>query len=628
MSLKRSVRTIIGRMIVTLQTERLQTVEQIRGFLDGNGEVGFTPLDRDEAYGFARRTLVRLDYDALGRAGKGTVREFLGKATGLSRAQVTRLIGQYRATGRVEDRRAANSGRSFERVYTAADIRLLAEADEIGGQLCGPAACEVLRRQYEVFGDARFERLSRLSPSHLYNLRRSKTYRARRTTVDHTRPTTVRIGERRRPGPRRQARLRACGHGPPGRSERREGRLRHQPDRRSHPVRACRRRGRDRRDVPRPGAAGDARHAAVRGRRVPCRQRFPSTSTARSPRCSTSRTCRTSGSPGRGAPTTTPWSRARTPADARLPARAHRAVAVAGHEAGGRGAGGGHVDGPGQQVVAALRTAGSRRVGGSFRARAQGGHRAGSRRTGDRQGRQSGAGHAPAQHADDGGRGRHLGLQCESHLARSRTQAASQAHLQAVQRSPVRGEVLGRRGAVSRSAREVHRPVLRREDADSGAAAHATRSAARQRSHPHRDPRLPSARHDHAVCGDELPRRQTHRPTGGQAHARRVAPVPQADRQADTGRRGAARHRRQLRHAQNTPRSRRGSPSIRGSRCTSPRHRVPGSTLSNGSSRPVPRVARAAWPMRRSGAHPRTRAPAPDVRRTGEVAILQGGIAS
>ena len=186
---------------MTLQTGRLRTVEQIRGFLHGNGEVGFTPLDRDEAYGFVRRTLVRLDYDALGRAGKGVVREFVGKATGLSRAQVTRLVGQYRATGRVEDRRAANSGRSFERVYTPADIRLLAEADEIGGQLCGPAACEVLRRQYEVFGDARFERLSRLSPSHLYNLRRSKTYRARRTTVDHTRPTMVRTGERRRPDP-------------------------------------------------------------------------------------------------------------------------------------------------------------------------------------------------------------------------------------------------------------------------------------------------------------------------------------------------------------------------------------------------------------------------------------------
>ena len=81
-SLKRSVRTIIRRMIVTLQTERLHTVEQIRGFLDGNREVGFRSLDRDEAYDFVRRTLVRLNYDALGCASKGTVREFLGKATG------------------------------------------------------------------------------------------------------------------------------------------------------------------------------------------------------------------------------------------------------------------------------------------------------------------------------------------------------------------------------------------------------------------------------------------------------------------------------------------------------------------------------------------------------------------
>ena len=184
-----------------LQTERLRTAEQIRGFLDGNGEVDFAPLERDGAYEFARRTLVRVRYAALSRSGKGTVREYLVKMTGLSRAQVTRLIGQYRATGRIEDRRGANSGRPFERVYTRADIRLLAAADEIGGQLCGPAACEVLRREYEVFGDKRFERLSRLSVSHLYNLRRSKTYRAGRATFTRTTPTAARIAERRRPDP-------------------------------------------------------------------------------------------------------------------------------------------------------------------------------------------------------------------------------------------------------------------------------------------------------------------------------------------------------------------------------------------------------------------------------------------
>ena len=186
---------------MTLQTERLRTVEQIEAFLGGSAEVDFKPAGRDAAYGFARRTLVRLRYASLDRRGKGAVREYLGKTTGFSRAQVTRLIAQYRETGRIEDRRVGNSGRPFARVYTPVDIRLLAEADEIGGQLCGPAACEVLRRECEVFGDARFERLARLSVSHLYNLRRSKTYRARRATPTRAKPTAARIGERRRPDP-------------------------------------------------------------------------------------------------------------------------------------------------------------------------------------------------------------------------------------------------------------------------------------------------------------------------------------------------------------------------------------------------------------------------------------------
>ena len=184
-----------------LGTERIRTVEQVRDFLDGSGGMDFRPQSRDDAYGFVRRTLVRLDYGRLGRAGKGAVRAYLVKTTGYSRAQVARLIARHRDTGRIEDRRAGNSGRPFERVYTPADVRLLADADKVGGQLCGPAACEVLRGEHEVFGDARYERLSRLSPSHLYNLRRSKTYRARRTTFDRTRPTAARIGERRRPQP-------------------------------------------------------------------------------------------------------------------------------------------------------------------------------------------------------------------------------------------------------------------------------------------------------------------------------------------------------------------------------------------------------------------------------------------
>ena len=81
------------------------------------------------------------------------MRCFVAKVTGLSRAQSTRLIGQYQRTGHIRDRRCGAT-RPFERRYTAVDIRLLAEVEETLGGLCGPTTRRVMRRQYEVFADS------------------------------------------------------------------------------------------------------------------------------------------------------------------------------------------------------------------------------------------------------------------------------------------------------------------------------------------------------------------------------------------------------------------------------------------------------------------------------------------
>ena len=132
-------------MILTLDTERLRTLEEIRTFMEGNRPVDFRSADPADAYEFVRRTLVRFCYGALDKPSKGLLKEFLGKVTkvtGLSQAQLTRLIGQYRATGHIEDRRRGPT-RPFERRYVVADIRLLAEVDGILGGLCGPATRRV-----------------------------------------------------------------------------------------------------------------------------------------------------------------------------------------------------------------------------------------------------------------------------------------------------------------------------------------------------------------------------------------------------------------------------------------------------------------------------------------------------
>ena len=125
---------------------------------------------------------------------------YLQRTTGLSRAQVARLIAAYIAEGKLADGRKG-AARPFRRRYTQEDILLLAETDALHGTLSGPAAMALLRRAFEVFGDERYERLAGLSHGHLYNLRHSQAYVRVLGNLDGTRPATVPIGERRKPRP-------------------------------------------------------------------------------------------------------------------------------------------------------------------------------------------------------------------------------------------------------------------------------------------------------------------------------------------------------------------------------------------------------------------------------------------
>ena len=65
----------------------------------------------------------------------------------------------------------------------------------------GPATKNLCKRAYTLFHDERFVRLKDISVSHLYNLRGRRQYISHATTWTKTRPTTVPIGERRKPSP-------------------------------------------------------------------------------------------------------------------------------------------------------------------------------------------------------------------------------------------------------------------------------------------------------------------------------------------------------------------------------------------------------------------------------------------
>lgn len=178
--------------------ERL-SLDRIRTFLEASDELRFEAVDRNERYQWVERTLVEQEYACLRRAGKRLVRLYIAKMTGLSRAQVTRLIRQYFDTGKVTVK--GYRRRQFPTRYSSQDIAVLAEVDEAHETLSGPATQKILQREYHDFKDRRFANLARISVAHLYRLRKSRAYRQRRVICQPTRPTPVSIGERRRPDP-------------------------------------------------------------------------------------------------------------------------------------------------------------------------------------------------------------------------------------------------------------------------------------------------------------------------------------------------------------------------------------------------------------------------------------------
>jgi transposase InsO family protein len=175
------------------------SLEQIRAFLAGSGQVRFAGQRREEVYNWVEKTLVRHQYAGLDRPSKGLVRRYLAQMTGLSRAQVTRLIAAYSKTGRVKV--VAYQRRKFATRYTASDVELLAYVDKAHGNLSGPATKRILERECGEYGQAAYQRLSEISVAHLYRLRNTAGYRKRNTSYQPTRPTPIPIGERRKPQP-------------------------------------------------------------------------------------------------------------------------------------------------------------------------------------------------------------------------------------------------------------------------------------------------------------------------------------------------------------------------------------------------------------------------------------------
>jgi hypothetical protein len=157
-----------------MNDEQLQTLDQVKGFIHGSQTIEFIGLNTREKYHWIEEVLKRFRYLKLKKDGKGLIKSYLLKVTAYSRAQLTRLIGLYQQTEKIQP--AQYQRHRFPQRYNPADVALLSQTDELHGWLSGPATKKILERENGVYGHHEYANIGGISVAQIYNLRRSKRY--------------------------------------------------------------------------------------------------------------------------------------------------------------------------------------------------------------------------------------------------------------------------------------------------------------------------------------------------------------------------------------------------------------------------------------------------------------------
>lgn len=134
-----------------------------------------------------------------GKKDKGLIKDYICRMTGMSARQLKRLVANKRKLGIVALSTDWGKKNRFATVYGPQEILLLAETDNLHQRMNAYATKQILKAEYEIFGDIRFKRLKDISVSHIYNLRVKRIYTSHATTFTTTDPVSTPIGIRRKP---------------------------------------------------------------------------------------------------------------------------------------------------------------------------------------------------------------------------------------------------------------------------------------------------------------------------------------------------------------------------------------------------------------------------------------------
>ena len=170
--------------------------------LAGSEPLSFRLSSRKDKYEWLSGILVKAKYSILSKKDKGIVFRYAALIAGYSAIQLKRLIKTFKKKGLQFVARTRNA-KSFATIYGPVDVALLIKTDEAHGCLNGWTTKEILRREYEVFGHTEYENISRISISHLYNLRNENVqYQSSDALLfKKTQAVQIGIGIRRKPRP-------------------------------------------------------------------------------------------------------------------------------------------------------------------------------------------------------------------------------------------------------------------------------------------------------------------------------------------------------------------------------------------------------------------------------------------
>jgi hypothetical protein len=175
------------------------TLAQIREFAKLEMSPKLAVQSKKEMYNWINDVLNRFQYFRIKKREKGIVRKYIRRMTSLSESQITRIISKKREKGITC--LSIKKKHSFSKKYVAGDISLIIKTDNVHGRVSGPTTSAILKREFEIFKKEKYRNVSKISSSHIYNLRETRQYKSHSLTVKKTCSVSVPIGERRKPKP-------------------------------------------------------------------------------------------------------------------------------------------------------------------------------------------------------------------------------------------------------------------------------------------------------------------------------------------------------------------------------------------------------------------------------------------